>query len=116
MDALINYSLLTVLMSAVNVAIIASISGYTYVNILTKPDMILGGWKKWLWAFYFKIFGAQNEKYAWIMKPIVECDLCVSGQISLWIYLIYFPFSIVGLIFSICLTLLMTRTLARINA
>lgn len=64
----------------IHIICIAAIA-YTWVNILTAPDMILNREK-------FSIY-LTAEKYlpSWLFKPLIGCDYCVSGQIALWYYL-----------------------------
>ncbi len=62
-------------------------------------------------------------KVSWLLKPLGGCELCTSGQLALWMYFIRWylshPFpttlniltSIPHLIFTICLSILITRIL-----
>lgn len=73
------------------------IIGFTYVCILTQPGQILSGWRDWL-EWQYTLFFTQKalEKkqnvadylasYRWVLKPILTCELCVSGQLGLWLY------------------------------
>ena len=62
---------------ALNIAIFSVV----YVNILCDEGMILFFW----WRFLHK-----HIKNQYILKPIVDCDLCFSGQAALWFYVFYF--------------------------
>lgn len=48
-----------------------------YVKILTDQDMILFWW----WKFLHK-----HIKSDYILKPVVDCEYCVAGQLALWVY------------------------------
>lgn len=105
------------LLFAVSVATAAGVSGFVYVTILTQPGQILAGWKSFLENAYIKIFGWETEsyfKYRWIMKPLVECELCVSGQLALWLFLFPFLFKVFSLIFCICLSILIAKLLSQL--
>jgi len=126
MDAHQHYWLLT-LLTAASIGVASGVMGSVYVLILTQPDQVLGGWKNFIHDTYDKIFNFNSpnwHKYKWILKPLVDCELCVSGQICLWTYLISFWmaityghvvsfFHIFGLIFSICLSILTAWKIAR---
>ena len=56
-----------------------AVVSWVYVHILTQPDMILGWWSKWLHSV------TDSE---WLLKPLVDCEYCVAGQIALWGYLL----------------------------
>lgn len=64
---------------ALQIAVIA----WVYVRILTQPDMILDWWSRWL---HDRI---QND---WLLKPLVDCESCVAGQIALWSFPFLFPY------------------------
>lgn len=61
--------------AAIQIAVIA----WVYVFILTDNDNILSGWSAWL---------HRRTESEWILKPLVDCEYCVAGQIALW----SFPF------------------------
>lgn len=54
---------------------------YVYSTMLTKPDMILAGW----YRFLDRTIG--NTLF---FKPLINCFLCVSGQMALWAFLYLF--------------------------
>lgn len=60
------------------VAVIA----YVYAVPLTEPKMILHKWYKFLDRLLM-------PRYEWLFKPLVDCEKCVAGQLSLWLY--FFP-------------------------
>lgn len=108
---------LSMLLIAASIGIASAVWGAVYVLILTDTGHILSGWKRLLHETYDKIFKRDTEawyKYKWLLQPIVECELCVSGQIALWTYLITQPFHIFGLIFSICQAVLTAWLIARV--
>lgn len=55
-----------------------SFVAWTYAEICTEPGMIFN----WLFTF------ACERLPAWLAKPFITCVFCVSGQISLWGYII----------------------------
>jgi hypothetical protein len=73
------------MMHFIHIICIAAIA-YTWVNILTAPDMILNREK-------FSVYlTAEKHLPSWLFKPLIGCDYCVSGQIGLWYYLVkYLP-------------------------
>ena len=54
---------LSILLQAASIAIIASVTAYVYVTILTQPDQVLGWWKTFVHNTYVKITGWETEKY-----------------------------------------------------
>ena len=118
-------ALLLWILTTAKIALCAAVVGSVYVNILTSPDMFLSWWNIWVWEQYGKVISFFSrrrgeyayddlyEKYTWVLKPILTCDLCVAGQIALWSYLFTQPFHIFTLIYTICLTILITRLLAK---
>lgn len=126
MDAHQSYWLL-MLATAASIGIASGIIGVIYVLILTQPGHVLSWWSKLIYMAYDRLFVRESEKwfkYKWVLKPILECELCVSGQLALWIYFIsfflyltynptIFLFHIVGLIFCICQSILTAWAIAQ---
>lgn len=52
---------------------------YVYTEILVLGGMILNPWYKFLERHIGHI--------PWLFKPLVDCGLCVGGQIALWGYI-----------------------------
>lgn len=107
---------LSILLQAASVAIVATVTAFVYVTILTQPDQFLGWWKVFLHNTYIKITGWETDRYhnyKWVLKPIVDCELCVSGQMALWLMVFPSLMQIFLPIFSICLTILLTKWLAQ---
>lgn len=111
---------LLMLKSAASLGFVAAVIGSVYVLILTKPGHILDFWAEWLrsgvkWIVTktTKEDWKRTKREEYILKPILECELCVSGQIALWTYIFTQPFNILGLIFSICLSILLAWLIAR---
>lgn len=68
--------------------IFIAITAFTYSYILTGPNEIFG----WLYGKLNEIFKTEKRKKSAkgvhpIFKMIMACEKCVSGQMSLWIYL-----------------------------
>lgn len=112
---------LSMLLIAASIGVASGICGAVYVLILTEPDMILGGFKRVVVnavqdlfkKLYKEPYKADSASDYWL-KPIITCELCVSGQIALWTYVITQPFHIFGLIYSICQAILTAWLIARI--
>ncbi len=108
---------LSMLTIAASIGFVSAIIGCCYVLILTEPGQILAGWKEFVNKAYDKLFKKYSPSWyrnKWVLKPILECELCVSGQIALWTYIITQPFNILGLIFSICLSIMLAWLIARV--
>jgi hypothetical protein len=56
-----------------------SIFSWVYVNVLTNEDMVLWWWYRLL----------SKIKNTYILKPILTCEYCVSGQIALWTFFFF---------------------------
>lgn len=123
MDAEKIYFLLTLLLAA-SIGVASGVSGAIYKLILLEPGHALSGWNIFVRRMYMKFVGSDEEKYfkyQWILKPIVECELCISGQIALWSFLIinfrqfddYFFLHLFALIFNICLSILTAWAIAQ---
>lgn len=52
---------------------------YIFVNVYTQPEMIFG--------WYYNLI---EKLPTWLAKPLGLCDLCMSGQLALWIFLAFF--------------------------
>lgn len=125
MDALLNYFLFP-LITAVSIGTAAGIMGSVYVFKLTQPDHILGGWARvltnavrWVIAKTTKDEWKRQERESYWLKPVLSCELCVSGQIALWswVYILFHYFSFFtltfGLIFCICQAILTAWLIAK---
>ncbi|CAG5001953.1 hypothetical protein DYBT9275_02774 [Dyadobacter sp. CECT 9275] len=108
----------SILLNAVSISLIASVIAFVYVTILTQPGHVLSWWKRFVWDAYGIVIKTQEqqEKYLWVLNPILECELCVSGQLALWLFIFTIPFNLIGIIFSICLSILLTKILSRLLA
>ena len=60
------------------IALIFAAAAIVYTEVLTDPDMILGGWAKFLHKYI---------KSDWLLKPLIDCVYCFGGQLALWGYL-----------------------------
>ena len=72
----------------------AGICAYVVFAILMQPGMILG--------FYgdlvVKWYNEWPRKWAWIAKPLGYCGTCFSGQFGFWWFVVWYEFSLFGLI------------------
>ena len=81
-----------------------AVCAFVYVVLLTEPYKIFGD----LYAFL------EPRLPWWLFKPLMGCEVCVAGQLSLWIYLYqnYAHYDInhfAGHVFFICLTIITTH-------
>lgn len=111
---------LSILLTAASIGTAAGVIGAVYVLVLTTPGNILGWWKRWITntihALFAKIYKDEMKAYdnaEYWLKPIVSCELCVSGQIALWSSIITQQFNLLGLIFCICQSILTAWAIAR---
>lgn len=86
------------------IAIAASIIAYVYTEVLMAEGNVL--W--WWWKIVH-----QYVKKSYILKPLTDCCLCVSGQMALWSYLFLCEFHLMNLVFTICLSILLTKIIHR---
>lgn len=108
-------SFLLMLADAAKISLVSSVIAFVYVTILTQPGQALNWLCKLLWKAYGKVFTGDNYfNYQWVMNPIVECELCVAGQMALWICIFTLPFNLITLIFTICLSILIAKSLSRL--
>ena len=127
--------------SCFHIALVAAVIGYVYAEVLIKPGELLSFW--WVFLermFTYDVHTTKEvelpeevallkgrttetirstEKRTWLLlKPLGGCSKCVAGQLSLWAYLYLFhhqySFTIfIHLIFTICLTILITLALKK---
>lgn len=76
---------MTWIMIAFQIAVIASV----YAVKLTKQDMLLGD------VYYRLTVIAQERPWTeWLLKPLMLCVYCVTGQMALWTLILYGGFHI----------------------
>lgn len=108
-----------------------------YSVILTEKEMILESFKRFLfnvthkkrsylmrkypsnWQEYYPIdmyskSGFKIRDYTWIYKVLIDCERCVAGQISLWLYLLKFEYNFIQHLSFITTTILLTDLIKRI--
>lgn len=74
-----------------------SIVAQVWVFKLTQPDNIFYFVRKWLWrlADWYSIDKEGNtntakyQRAAYLLKPVIDCEHCVTGQIALWFSICY---------------------------
>jgi hypothetical protein len=65
------------------ITLLLAVAAFTYSEILTTPDMLLG-----------KIFNyLERILPLWLFKPLIGCSKCVAGQWSLWLFLFLYSYS-----------------------
>ena len=67
-------------MELIKLSFAISIIAFTYSVILTEPHQILNGVYEWL----------EKRLPEWLFFPIIGCEKCVSGQMGLWYYLLFY--------------------------
>lgn len=109
MDALIQLAFCLLL------SVSTSLTAVVFVNILTQPGMIFDWWAIWLRKQQDKYVGTTVEDYyagddgpeladyyagrhersEYVLKPLLTCVYCVSGQLSFWacLYLSWWYFN-----------------------
>lgn len=91
-------------------AFVFAMIAYVYSQILTGHGMILNG----LWDYL------DRKLPVWLFKPIIDCFLCVAGQMALWsgFYFIDYHrpvFEIISLhTYYICITIFLSVLIDRI--
>jgi hypothetical protein len=85
-------------------SLLIAITSCVYVFILTDTGMILGWWCDLLHKYI---------KSDWILKPIIDCEYCISGQIALWSYLFIYKSIFEWFVF-IILSIFFTRIINRL--
>lgn len=114
-----------------------AVFAFVYCVILTDKGMILEGFKsylnkllhpktqhlkhlyanKWQEMYslpYFKRVSFIKYKisdYDWLYKIVIDCERCVAGQVSLWLYLIMFEYDFIQHISFITTTIILTEAL-----
>lgn len=70
--------------SMLTLALYIAAVGWVYAEVLTKPDHILGWWKKLLTWWLVDESDPYQPNESFLYKPLVGCYVCVTGQIALW--------------------------------
>lgn len=116
------------MLTSFQIAVLCAVVAYVHTEILIKPGHIFGGiWGrikamltkevKVLIELPEELQGITEPEYHieyrehWLYKPLGGCALCFSGQLSLWYFLFSQPFNLINLIFTVCLTILLTKIL-----
>lgn len=101
------------------ISFMSAVIGFIYSDVLTEPDMIFHklfkGLESWL-----------SPEFDFIFKPLIGCFRCVSGQIALWLFIIFLGSSYISNemivilkvclihIYTICLTIYISWILSKI--
>jgi len=80
------------------VAFLLAITAYTFSCILIEDGMLLNKYQDVL-----------NRLPEWIANPLGACDLCFSGQLALWIYIVRYDYSIIEHIFFVSITIFFVK-------
>lgn len=84
-------------------SIIVGLIAWWITNILMDEKAPLG--------WYYDLLASSGWKW-WITKPLGLCDVCFTGQLSLWFYIIKYGINIKIIIF-IALSTLILKTIKR---
>ena len=77
------------------IALAIKISLICFVFVaMGEPGMIFAPYQKMI-----------NRLPEWLMKPIGGCGYCITGQVSLWYFIIAMPFNILNLLFFVSLSI-----------
>lgn len=66
------------MLASLEISLICAVIGYVYSEILTGEGMILYRVNTW----------AETSLKRWLYKPLIGCFKCVTGQLSLWVYIV----------------------------
>jgi hypothetical protein len=81
--------MLTVLLNLIVMAVLIAVVGWVFIRILTTDDHILSWYRK----FINKILKDGERKPEWFFsklhKALIGCELCFSGQLALWWYILF---------------------------
>lgn len=72
--------------------------GFVYAFVLTEPYMI----------FEKLVVFLERKLPTWLFKPIIGCERCVTGQITLWVFVFIFGTNCTGYFTTDILVLLKT--------
>jgi hypothetical protein len=94
------------------IALPCSVVAYVYTDILLESGKILD----WLGLYLMREHADASNDGKRLKERLfymLQCSLCMSGQFSLWMFLIIAPFNIFSLIFTISLSILLTKFIQR---
>lgn len=88
---------------AIKINISIAIVAYVYSGMLTEPDKLFAPLYRFL----------EKKLPSWLFAPIIGCEICVAGQLSLWYYIIHHHknYDIEYHIYFISITILLTSTI-----
>lgn len=88
---------------------------------LTQEGNILFFVRKYLYALLERYaqkepqnFSVRYNRGEYFLKPLVDCEHCISGQLAFWFYLFYFSNHFIYLIPFICLTIYITEATKKV--
>lgn len=86
--------------------IIIAVCSFVYTEILTESGMILD-----------KLYRLIDRLPKWLSKPLGSCSYCLTGQLSLWLYLWFYieNYNILNHIAFICISIFITHILITVN-
>ena len=78
-------------------SLLIAITAWVYVRVLCQDGMILGWWSAFI----------EKRLPMYLAKPIVSCEYCVAGQLSLWYYVgfNFWNYDLITNIFFVSLTI-----------
>lgn len=102
-----------------------------YSVILTDTRMVLEPFKRFMfklthrkqiylmkkypanWQDYYQTNVGLRD-YDWLFRVLIDCERCVAGQVSLWLYIIRFNYDFIQHVSFITTSILLTDILKRI--
>lgn len=96
------------------IALECAVVAYVYVTILTKPGHILHKWALLLEKELIEetFIPYYKRKEHWLYKPLIGCELCCAGQLSLWSCILNDHFNPVFVTITICMAILFTKIIS----
>lgn len=87
-------------------AALIAITAWVYVIILCDEGFLLWEWNVLLHRII------KNE---YILKPLVDCEYCVAGQLALWFYLISYwqQYNFIENVFFVSFTIFIVKIINR---
>lgn len=87
------------------IAFPCAVIAYVYAGVLMEENHLLFGW--------WKLLNRHLQPVSKWLFTLLTCPLCMSGQFALWTYIFIAQFNIVSLVFTISLSILITKIFMR---
>ena len=70
-----------------------SVIASCWVYVLTDENMIFGWFRQWLYCMVDNaswtgsgVDMQKKNRLLYFLKPIIDCELCVTGHLAFWVY------------------------------